>query len=398
MKSKSIVKYLLVMLGIGLCINACKNEENINYLNLPAPDVQLTTDEISSAKFGESVTVAGLVNSEVGVRDIAYTLMKKNGSDYVAIGSARYYALDTIAKKIDFSIPVLIDDDEVAAVEVVATDVVTKSSKTLFIIQSISGVPQGGAYVFNSIEMAPEYERPTNPEQPCLFSTVGITVNGTVKHVLTLKEAKAANTRGIDFTFVNLWKNTQTNPPVAGSRLGNRGFAFCDVSQLSRGPIGRQCDNDWLPVRDTTCMFLVSDNIAATANFNQLFETAADNWKTYKALSRIPELYISWTVGTNYYVLQRSGASADNTTACSVNIKAGSFIVFRRQNDKKFKYGIMKIVEVANDADALNESGCKITSDDYTKWYTGSNLPGQTYNGVAKLYGRTVKLKIIVQK
>lgn len=398
MKSKTIVNYILVMFVIGLSITACKNEENINYLNLPAPDVQLTTDEIPSAKFGESITVSGLVNSDVGVRDIAYTLMKKNGSDYVAIGSAKYYLLDTIAKKVDFSIPVLIEDDEVAAVEVVATDVVTKSTKTLFVIQSISGIPQGGAFVFNSVEMAPEYERPVNPVQPCLFSTVGIHVNGTVKNVLTLKEAKEANVRGIDFTFINLWKNTLNNPPVAGSRLGNRGFAFCDVSQLSRGPIGRQCDNDWLPVRDTTCLFLVSDNIAATANFSQLFETAADNWKTYKALNQIPELYPTWTVGTNYYVPQRNGASADNTTACSVNIKTGSYLVFRRQNDKKFKYGIIKIVEMANDLDALNESGCKIIGDDYTKWYTEPNLPGLTYNGVAKLYGRKVKMKIIVQK
>jgi len=398
MKSKTFVKYLLILVVAGLGFAACNNEESINYLNMPAPDVQLVADEISSAAFGGNVEIAGTATSEVGVRDIAYTLLKKSGSDYVPIGIPKYVALDTIARKIDFSIPVLIEDDEVAAVEVAVTDVVTKSSKTLFLIKAITGIPQGGVYVFNQVEMAPEYERPENPVQPYLFSTVGVNVNGKVKHVLTLKEAKETNSRGIDFAFINVWKNTQNNPPTAASRLGNRGFAFCDVSQLSRGPIGRQCDNDWLPVRDTTCMFLVTDNIAAAANFNQLFETAADNWKTYKALNQIPELYPSWKVGTNYYILQRNGASADNTTACSINLKAGSFIVFRRQNDNNFKYGIIKILEVADDTDALNEGGCKIVGDDYTQWYSGPNLPGLSYNGVAKLYGRKVKMKILVQK
>lgn len=393
------LKYVLIALTVWGGISSCDDDdERINYLNMAAPDVQLVTDEVPSAAFGESIAVAGTVNSEVGIRDIGYTLMKKDGSGYASIGLEKYYLLDTIAKKLDFSIPVLIEDDEVAAVEVTVTDVVAKSSKALFVISSITGVPQGGAYVFNLVEMAPEYERPADPVQPCLFSATGVNVNGTVKNVLTLKEAKDANSRGIDFAFINMWKNTQTNPPTASSRLGNRGFAFCDVSQLGRGPIGRQCDLEWLPKRDTTCMFLVSDNIASAANLSQLFETASDNWKTYKALDQIPEFYTTWTVGTNYNVFQRSGSSADNTTACSENLKNGSFIVFRRQNNKNFKYGIIQILEAANDKDVLADDGCKIPGDDYTKWYTGPNLPGLTYNGVAKLYGRKVKMKIIVQK
>lgn len=397
MKKQKIL-YILMVLAVLGGFTSCSEDDRTDYSKMDAPDIQLTADILPSAEFGQTIQVTGTVKSDIGVRDIAYQLKKKSGAEYVNIGAEKYYPLNSLDTEVSFTIPVLIEDDEIAAVEIIATDVVTKSSSAMFQITTITGIPQGGAWVFHNIEMAPEFERPVNPQQPYLFSTVGVNVNGTLKHVLTLAEAKNANSRGIDFVFANLWKNTQNDPPVAGSRLGNRGFAFVDVSQLARGPIGRQCDIEWIPLRDTTTMHLVSDNIAAAANFEQLFETAADNWKTYKALSRIPELFPAWTVGTHYNILQRTGASADNTTACSQTLKKGSYIVFRRQNNLDFKYGVIKIVELADDTDALNDGGCKIIGDDFTKWYTQPNQAGHTYNGVAKLYGRKVKLKIVVQK
>lgn len=395
---KTLYYILFPVSLVAFLATACDDNKSTDYSAMPAPEIQLEQPAMDSATFGAEVQITGSVNSEVGVRDISYVLLKKNGEEYVVASANKNYALDTIAKKIDFAIPVKIEDEEVKGIEITATDVVTKSTKTIFTIKGVKGVPSGNAYVFNSIEMAPEYEQPIDPTQPCLFSAVGINVNGTVKNVLTLREAKDANTRGIDFAFINLWKNTQTNPPTASSRLGNRGFAFCDVSQLGRGPIGRQCDLSWLPFRDTTCMQLVPANVAKDNNFDQILENAADNWRTYKALNQVPVLFPTWTVGTHYNIPQRLGASADNTTACSVNLQNGSYIVFRRQNNKDFKYGIIKIIETANDADALDNSGCKILGDDYTKWYTGPNLPELTYNGVAKLYGRTIKIKVIVQK
>lgn len=397
MKFRKIYAVALILAAMT-GMTACEEEEKVDYTALAAPDIQLVTDEIASAEFGTTIQIEGTVKSEIGVRDIAYVFKKRNGSEYENIGVEKYYPLESLDKEVSFSIPVYIEDDEIAAVEVIATDVVTKSNQTLFVIKSITGIPTGGAYVFNNIEMAPEFERPENPQQPYLFSTVGVNVDGTVKHVLTLAEAKATNSRGIDFAFINMWKNTQNDPPGASSRLGNRGFAFVDVSQLGRGPIGRQCDLDWLPVRDTTCMFLVTDNIAATAKFDELFANAGDNWKTYKALNQIPELYPTWKVGTNYNVMQRTGGSADNTTACKQNLKKGSYIVFRRENNTDYKYGVMRIEELANDADALAEDSCKILGDDFTQWYSAPNQDGRTYDGVGKLYGRKVKLKIIVQK
>ena len=385
-------------LSAAAIISSCTKEEKTDYSQMTAPQIQLVSEMINSAEFGQTITIEGTVKSETGVRDISYILKKKNGNDYESVGIVKYYPLPSLDKEVSFSIPVVIEDDEVAGVEIIATDVLTKSTGTIFKINSVTGVPQGGAWVFSNIELAPEFERPESPQQPYLFSTVGVNVGGTVKHVLTLQEAKDAASRGIDFAFINMWKNTQNDPPAAGSRLGNRGFAFVDVSQLNRGPIGRQCDFDWLPVRDTTTMHLVNDNLAAAGKFAELFENAADNWKTYKALSRIPELFPTWTPGTHYNVMQRSGASADNTTACNLNLKKGSYIVFRRQNNLDFKYGVMQIVEMADDTDALDAGGCKILGDDFTKWYTQPNQEGHTYNGVAKLYGRKVKLRIVVQK
>jgi hypothetical protein len=85
---------------------------------------------------------------------------------------------------------------------------------------------------------------------------------------------------------------------------------------------------------------------------------------------------------------------------CSLQIKDGSYIAFVTAAGK---YGVIHVIEAANDMDALVAGGCKIATPtgvvgSQGPAYSGAGITGLTYDGVALLYGRTCKLKIVVQK
>ncbi len=393
---------LLLMAGLmSSLLYSCDEENSVNYKDdgaYPPPAISLTSPaSINSVELGQSVNISGSVSTSMGIRDM-YFVQAENATEggLKEIGNRTYLNINRIVNDTTFSVDVKITEKTTSHIIMVATDVLTKKTAQNIEVDEVIVVNRDVVYIYKNIELAPEYERPASPVQPYLFSTEGVTVNGVMKNVLTLAEVKANGGIGVDFALINVWKNTQTDPPTASSRLGQRGFTFCDVSQLSRGPIGRQCDAEWFPKSDTCCMMIIPPATAQAFGLDALFNNAkADDPTVYQTLNQLSGMGMK--VGTNYYVNKLSGASADRTDALVENLKAGSYIAIRRENNKDFKYGIIQIVDPGNDSDAL-DANSKIIGDDYTKWYTGPELSGYTYNGVAKLYGRKCKFNIIVQK
>ncbi len=401
MKNIYSICFLLMAGLMGSLLYSCDDESSsVNYNDdnaYPPPVVTLTSPStINSIELGQSVNIAGSIATSMGIRDMYFIQLANTTEGLKEIGTKTYLKINRIVKDTTFTIDIKITDKTTAAIAMVATDVFTKKTEHKVDIKEVIVVNKDVAYIYKNVELAPEYERTTNPGQPYLFSTKGVTVNGVLKNVLTLAESKASGGSGVDFAFINIWKNTQTDPPTASSRLGIRGYTFCDVSQLGRGPVGRQCDLEWFPKSDTCCMMLIPPATAQAFGLDALFQNAkADSEAVSQALNQLSGMGMK--VGTNYYVNKLNGASADRTDALSENLKAGSYIAIRRENNKDFKYGVIQIVDPGNDSDTKDETG-RIIGDDYTKWYTGPGLSGYTYNGVAKLYGRKCKFNIIVQK
>jgi len=369
----------------------CEQIIPINHIAGIPPKVTADPAEIATVEFNADVTVKAKITTTEGLKTVSYTLVQK--SPYKELHTLTGISVSGEMEK-DIQFTVNVDDENAEAVAIIVTDnkgVVT----TAFVdIKKITGIPSGRASIFEDIEMAPEWENPSNPDQPYVFSVDGITVGGTVKNVLSLREISNSTGGSVDFMFANLWRNQTTF-----GRVANRGFAFVGAERILGGPVGRQKDESWLaPATKNLAYFkVITDDLVASMNLDDFFENTTGNWQTYETLDQLAN-YVPETANDKL-VVQRINAGASGT--CSIQIQDGTYIAFKRQTGGDFKYGIIKVIAAADDSGASSD-GCKI--DDVTTgggandYYTGSGLSGFNYTGVASLYGKKCKLKIIVQK
>ncbi len=402
------LRYWIALIIIVFGFSSCDKEES--FISAEAPVINLDITEIPKVNFNDEITVSGTATSENAVRDISFYLVKKDTAGYERLWfSPLQYADIMIGKFVDFEAKVVIDDPEADAITVSVSDPYGGNTIDYVTIGQIEGAPSGSAYVFKDIELASEYEY--GGSKPYVFSLTGVNVDGTTKNILSLDEIKKTNARNLDFAFVNIWRNT-TN--YTAGVLGNWGYAFCAFNQLARGPIGRQCDYIYLTGdnaipegTDTCCMALVSNAFANSNNFEEVFKNAGDNFGTSNFLNVLESLFPSDAVGSKYVVNLKSNASGISTSDCKENVTAGSYIAFCKvKNKTERSYGLIQVISLPDVSDAVDETGLKYKPEPYiggvvdnahlpNKWYSNESVQAE---GVAKLYGRSVKINVIAQK
>lgn len=391
-----------------LCVSC--EDDNKSPVVKQNPALTFDISEIPAVDFNDEITLTGTATSPNAIRDISFYLVKKVNDGYERLWfSPLQYADIMIDKTVDFEAKIVIDDPEANAVAVVASDPYEQSTVSYIPIQQINGSPSGSAYVFNELELAAEYEY--GGSCPYVFSLTGVNVDGSLKHVVSLEEIKKTNARNLDFAFTNIWRNSTK---YTAGVLGNWGYAFCEFRQLARGPVGRQCDYLYLTNStaipkgtDTCCVVLVSNAIANANNFEEVFKNAGDNYGTSNFLNSLEGLFTAKAIGSQYIVNMKTNASGVNTTACKENAGAGSYIAFRKTKNKtQHTYGLIRIAEMPDVTDAVDNTGLKYKPEPYVddvtdnahlpqKWYDGASVDAV---GIAKLYGRKVKVDIIAQK
>lgn len=368
------------------------------------PRVTLNPSEIAEVGLDESITIEGTASSAEGLASITYALVRK--TPYLELSTPGTIEVGSSETEKSFSFDITVDDERADAISVIVTDKEGFRTTAYADIQSITGVPEGRALIFEDFEMAPEWEIMSNagviPTQPYLFSFDGIQVGNEIKNVVTLKEAVDASSGSVDFAFVNIWRNSDLVP------VGSRGFAYVSAARLSGGPVGRQVDTDWLggTTKNAIGFRILSEEEAATLDLDNFFETTTGNWETFEALSALDSYVTPAMVNNDVNRILRQRANAGASGNCSLEITSGAYIAFRRVvTGAEDKLGIMKVIEAADDTDATSDDGCKIadpitggTTPGASAHYTGPDLPGFVYEGAAKLYGRITTLKIIVQQ
>lgn len=365
------------------------------------PEITLNPSEVESINFNGTISVSGTTTSMVGLKSISYVLVRK--SPYLELQTVQNVSLTSGINEKEFSFKVTVDNESADAIRVESKDNYDYSSISYVNIKSI----EGRAYVFDNVEMAPEWEIPFTsgviPTQPYLFSIDGIQVGNELKNVVTLKEALDASAGSIDFAFVNLWRNSSFGV------IANRGFTYISAARMSGGPVGRQVDTDWLSgiTKNAVGFKVITSDIVASLKLDQFFETTTGKWQIFdtELLSALDSYVPASLVSNdaNRMLKQRTNAGQNGT--CNLEITSGAYIAFRRVADgSEDRFGIIKVIEAADDTDATSD-GCKIadtitgsTTAGASAHYTGPGLPGFAYEGVTKLYGRSCKLKIIVQQ
>lgn len=367
------------------------------------PVLTLSPSEIAQVELNETVSIQGTASSSEGLASITYAIVRK--VPYLELSPAQNIDVEPSATNKDFSFEIVVDDERADAISVTATDNGGYKTTSFVEIRSITGIPEGKASIFENIEMAPEWEIPSDagiiPSQPYLFSIEGIQIGNEIKNVVTLKEAVDASSGSIDFAFVNIWRNSSFVP------VANRGFAYISAARLSGGPVGRQVDTNWLGgmTKNAVGFRIMTEDIVEAMDLNNFFETTTGNWQTFEALSALDSYVTQAMVNNdaNRILKQRTNAGTNGT--CNLEIMSGTYIAFRRvSNGAEDKFGIIKVIEAADDTDATID-GCKIAdtvtgsnTPGASAYYTGPGLSGFVYDGVTKLYGRSCKLKIIVQQ
>ena len=153
-------------------------------------------------------------------------------------------------------------------------------------------------------------------------------------------------------------------------------------------------------------MVLVSNAVANANNFDEVFLNAGDNFGTSNFLNVLESLFPSNTVGSNYVVNVKSNASGVNTSTCKENVTAGSYIAFCKIKNNERSYGLIQVVSLPDVSDAVDGTGLKYKPEPYVDGVTdNAHLPQMWYNsasvqaeGIAKLYGRSVRINVIAQK
>lgn len=404
MKNNKYLLYrLLMLLFILIGVVACSDDkETIDYTDnsaFPPPVVTITSKtSLDEVEFRKSQTVTGTIESNNGLRDIYVTLMKQTDNGYEEINrNLRVYnPLDNFPRELDFSIDITVSQRQTAAIGVFATDIYTKVATQQVIVTSLVGVPEGKATIFDNIEMAPEWESPDNPTQPYIFSFGGVTVGGKVKHVLSLSDVANSTEGSIDFAFANFWRNQTFG------LISNRGVGFASADRIGSGTVGRQVDDPWLSGATKNAVFfkIISADLVTSLGLNNFFETTTGDWETYELLDKLNS-YVTGTATGDKQLLQRIGASSDNSTTPALQIVDGTYIAIRRQISSTSKYGIIKVVDAVDDTPTLNSSNKILgvtTGLGVSSYYKGPDLAGFDYTGVTKLYGQKCKLKIIIQE
>lgn len=376
----------------------------INKLKGVPPSVRFNPSEIDVVELNESVSIEGTASSSENLASITYTLVRK--TPYLELSSPQSIEIGASETEKIFNFDIAVDDERATAISVVVTDIEGYKTTAYVDIKTISGIPEGRAFIFEDFKMAPEWEISSNagviPTQPYLFSIDGIQVGNEIKNVVTLKEALDAPSGSIDFAFVNIWRNSGL------ALVANRGFAYISAARLSGGPVGRQVDTDWLGAitKNAVGFRIISPEEAAAMDLDNFFETTTGNWETFQALSALDSYVTPAMVNNDANRILKQRTNAGKNGNCNLEITSGTYIAFRRvMSGSEDKLGIMKVVEAADDTDATDDDGCKIadpitggTSAGASSHYTGPNLPGFVYEGAAKLYGRATTLKIIVQQ
>ena len=328
-------------------------------------------------------------------RSIKHTLCNK------VLGDLKEYTTIPVSGnplEMEFILKTVVDNKETNGIKIVVEDIEGLKEEKIINIEGLEGVDNNVALVFNDIEMAPEWEHSTEPDQPYIFSIEGIMIRGVQKHVLSLKEIKGYGSKAnsVDFAFINIWRN----PSFVAVK--NRGFSYVSASRISGGPIGRAYDvNDWIKpagvATNKTLFTLIPDDKVTDLGIDVMMANAASDVKTFEALNVLESI----AKGGADMLMQRVNASDGYPNdPCSLQIKDGSYIAFVTAAGK---YGVIHVIEAANDMDALVAGGCKIATPtgvvgSQGPAYSGAGITGLTYDGVALLYGRTCKLKIVVQK
>ena len=240
-------KIFFALAAAALVAVSCnKTDGDDNKVKPLEATLELTTS-VAELPYGQPTEILGTVTTAATLDSYTLTAVQKAGEAYTAVGEAQVFAATGNEMKVEF----FADSKDMTDIEVVLK---AGAQEAKFYFPATAAGELKGTFWMNDAAMLAatpkvgtnDNDPETYPvagtgagsEIPSFFSMRGATVNGEVKHILSLNDAREVGGVDVSMAWVNVLMNTSNNAYIGGQR----GLAFVRCNSLTAGTVGRQCD------------------------------------------------------------------------------------------------------------------------------------------------------------
>lgn len=351
--------------------------------------LELTTS-VAELPYGQPTEILGTVTTAATLDSYTLTAVQKAGEAYTAVGEAQVFAAAGNEMKVEF----FADSKDMTDIEVVLK-AGAQEAKFYFSATAV-GELKGTFWMNDAVMMAATPKVGTNdndPETypvagtgagsdiPSFFSMKGAEVNGEVKHILSLNDAREVGGVDVSMSWVNVLMNTSNNAYIGGQR----GLAFVRCNSLTAGTVGRQCDvyevdGKKIDTEKTDNAFGISAIRGSWAGdryneeeykfVDKLFldvnkaETKLEKMKAYWAFNQIQAVLDNATLGVeenptnlsnkNMYRRYVEAGQTSAKEAITEEFRAGDYFIIRTNagtaDAPQYIYGIIQVLQLPDDA------------------------------------------------
>ena len=384
-------KTLFALAAMALVAVSCNKEGGDDTKTTPLDATFTLTTELTEAlPYGQPTTLEGTAVTNATLDSYVLTAVKKVGEAYEAVGEAQKFAAAGNEMAVEF----FADSKEMTDIEV-ALKAGNKEAKFYF-PATAAGELKGTFWMNDAVMMAATPKVGTNEndpetypvagtgagsEVPSFFSMRGAEVNGKVKHILSLNEAREVGGVDVSMAWVNVLMNTANNAYIGGQR----GLAFVRCNSLTAGTVGRQCDvyevdgkkidtgktdnefglsairGSWAGDRYSEEEYKFVDKLFLDIN---KAETKLEKMKAFWALYKIQEVLDNATLGVeenptnlsnkNMYRRYVEAGQTSAKEAITEEFRAGDYFIIRTNagtaDAPQYIYGIIQVLQLPDDA------------------------------------------------
>ena len=382
-------KTLFAVAAMALLAVSCNKESGKDQVKPLDATFTLTTELSEALPYGQPTELSGTAVTSATLDSYTLTAVKKSGEAYVAVGEAQVFAATGNEMSVDF----FADSKEMTDIEVVLA-AGTQQAKFYF-PATAAGELKGTFWMNDAVMMAATPKLGTNdndPETypvagtgagsdlPSFFSMRGADVNGEVKHILSVNDAREVGGVDVSMGWVNVLMNTTNNAFIGGQR----GLAFVRCNSLTAGTVGRQCDvyevdgkkidtgktdnefglsairGSWSGDRYDEEEYKFVDKLFLDIN---KAETNLEKMKAFWALYQIQEVLDNATLGVEENPTNLSNknmyrryveAGQTSAKAMTEEFRAGDYFIIRTNagtaDAPQYIYGIIQVLQLPDDS------------------------------------------------
>ena len=393
-------KILFALAAAALVAVSCNKDGGDENTVKPLEATLELTTEVAELPYGQPAEILGTVTTAATLESYTLTAVKKVGEEYTAVGEAQTFTAEGNEMKVEF----FADSKEMTDLEVVLK-AGAQEAKFYFPATAV-GELKGTFWMNDAVMMAATPKVGTNENDPdaypvagtgagsdipSFFSMRGAEVNGEVKHILSLNDAREVGGVDVSMAWVNVLMNTSNNAFIGGQR----GLAFVRCNSLTAGTVGRQCDvyevdGKKIDTEKTDNAFGISAIRGSWAGdryneeeykfVDKLFlditkaETNLEKMKAFWALYQIQEVLDNATLGVeenptnlsnkNMYRRYVEAGETSAKEAITEEFRAGDYFIIRTNagtaDAPQYIYGIIQVLQLPDDSGCFTLESSKV--------------------------------------